>query len=418
MTIASLRLFIKNHKKWVILGLVVLLLVVVIVSLPKAKPAEDIKVYPREGFSQLPGSIADPEALVADGREKPVAFGGSPVIHACNLLPLDQLKHNQLHLFPNSGNSTYERTYISSDGRGPLPKYGIALGNDINKCDYTFSDRHNISMSVWQPSYLDASYIKYDLPGYSTAESPDPTVTHRVQNKVGGTISHLLQKGDTYAEFNFLSVMSRDTAALDALINKLTPQIIKNFSAQVDRPSGIPTYKYDSPTFTESVARSCSLINADSFQKALKAQPSLAVKEKINSAVGLISGFKDTGDDYFHYLNSECERTTGDSSYRSEQKRFTINVKSYENPAGAKGEFDFGRVSDKGAATPRTYGDASYAVTTSYKADPGTVMIRKGRFLLKLTIVDPSHESSKTDPMYFVQQLDPAISDILSRLPH
>lgn len=423
MNIQTARNFIKSHKKLVVIAVILIAFVGIplIVSLSQRQSMPgvpgSVKTYQREGFDKLAGSIADPAALVGNGYERPISYGGNVVVDACNLLPLDQLNREKVRLYPNPIASTYERYYISSDGSGETVKKGMALSNELNECEYIFNDRNSLSMSVWQPAYLEMQYLKYELPKYTPAESSQPGVTHKIQNKAGGTVSHLLQKGDVYAEFSFISAVNKDKAALESLTNKLMPYIMQNFANQVIKPSGVPKYTYDSPTFTKSVAIGCSLINADSFQKIFKVQPSPVVYEKVTSAVGLITGFQDTGDDYFHYIQSECERNTGDSSYRSERKRVRVVVSSYEDSRGTKAAFNFEKPGDKGAATSRAYGDASYVVTVSHKADPGTVVVRKGRFLIKLTLADPAHESSKTDPHYFVTQLDPAIDDILSRLP-
>lgn len=419
MNMQSARAFAAKHKKWLVVASAILVVVMALsLSQRQNRPGVpgSVKTYQREGFGKLAGSVADPAAIVGNGHEKPVSYGGSIVINACNLMPLDHLNREKIRLYPNPVNSTYERYYIGSDG-GEMQKKGIALGNEVNECEYILNDRNTLSINVWQPAYLATEYMKYDLAKYTAVESTQPGVTHQTQTKASGVVSHLLQKGDIYAEFSFISSLNKDKAALEALTNKLMPHIIQNFAAQADKPDGLPTYKYDSPTFTKSVALSCSLINADSFLKVFKVQPSAVVHEKVTSAIGLISGFQDTGSQYFHYTHNECERVTGDSSYRSEQKRVNVVAASYEDPKGTKAAFDFDKPGDKGAPTPRTYGDGSYVVTVPHKADPGTVVIRKGRFLIKLTMSDPAHESSKTDPKYFVEQLDPAIDDILSHLP-
>ncbi len=420
----KIRTTLIKHKRLMLVGCV--LLVLALIALPvalllaphkKTSNPSNIKTYQRAGFSELASSIADPAPLVADGHQQVTSYGGVRIVDACNLLPLDQMNHEKILIYPNPIAGTYTRHYIGSDGTGAIipGTAGFISSGDVNKCNYSLYDRTGVGLYVWQSSYTNAKNIRYAMAGYKEAGSVENGVAHLTQTRPDGSTSHLLQKNGVYAELFFRAALNKDKTTAEATANKLLPIIIQNFAKEVDAPSGTPKHRYDSPTFKGPIADACKLIDAATFQKLFQVTPSPVVQEEIPSAVGLIASSSDSTQT-FHYIQSKCARGSGEPNYL-DQKRLTALVVSYEETVAAREAFDFDLPNDGGAVLTRTYGDASYVVTKKHTRDPGTIVVRRGQFLLQLSFYDPAHKSNSTDPNYFAQQLEPIVQEVLARLP-
>ena len=77
-----------------------------------------------------------------------VTYNDVPVIEACNVVSLDELKDKGIKLSGNQYPDTFVRTYIEgAKGATPLLD-GLTIEDKPNSCHYRFQDRKDLFLSL------------------------------------------------------------------------------------------------------------------------------------------------------------------------------------------------------------------------------------------------------------------------------
>lgn len=141
------------------------------------------------------------------------------------------------------------------------------------------------------------------------------------------------------------------------------------------------------------------------------------VEEELATAVGRVdfsinTDIKDR--QQYAYVETTCKRLTGDDSV--DRYVLTANVTSYTADAAATNNLRFGRAMDVGRPVGRQVGEEAYCVTRKFARSPGTLVFRKGRFVVALTLSDPKQPEGSADPIRRCGRLTGVAGQMIGRM--
>jgi hypothetical protein len=197
---------------------------------------------------------------------------------------------------------------------------------------------------------------------------------------------------------------------------ELLETIAANLEKRSASPIGTPSVTYNSPLFKDKVASACDLFDAQDFQTLFHRPPAPFVYEELSNAVGRINYSLSTDgrdkNDYA-YLQTECIRSTGEGT-STRRTSLKMDVTTYTVDTPAKYDMSYAGRSDGATPLSRTVADESYAVTHRYTKSAGSLVFRKGRFVVTLTLTEPTRPGG--DPMARAERLVPVAEQIAARL--
>ncbi|MEU4668879.1 hypothetical protein AB0F91_13105 [Amycolatopsis sp. NPDC023774] len=351
--------------------------------------------------TQRPGHEGSDYPDAAPLEEKPnpqaVRVSGKPVIEACNLLSLNDLKDLGVKVGsrPDPNSVNFERVYLAGDGKGPIDTsaitYSMGEGLALNKCAYAPEStdgtlQESLAVAVSQPAYVPpvaeaaaafagapASIILGPVHAYSKRRPvPAPDAS--------GQATVIL--GDTVASFDF-DLKGNGSAGK---LQDIAKRVMQNLEKQTNAPTGPSTVDYSSPVFSEPAAQPWPLLTADVVSPAIGTDASPLVSETPGTAVGDIAFPHDP--QQRNYVQLTCERGTGEDDPLSRKARF-LTATSFLSAEAAKEHVDNTAGAHGGQAPSAAIGDESRIMTDPMSVKTqGVLIFRKGRFAFELYLID------------------------------
>lgn len=361
----------------------------------KAMAVSDGQTIQRPGYE---GSDYPDAAPLKETPDPQVAqVGGKPVIEACNLLSLNDLKDFGIRVGsrPDPNIVNFERVYLVGDGTGPLknsfPSYSKADGEALNKCTYALESKdgtlqETLAVAVSQPAYVpDTAEAAAAFAGAPAGITLGPVHLYSKRRPVpepdaSGQATVIL--GDTIASFDF-DLKGNGSAGK---LQDIAKRVMQNLEKQTNAPAGPSTVDYSSPVFPKPVAQPCPLLTAGVVSPAIGADVSPLVSEMPGTAVGDIVFPKDP--QQRNYVQLECERGTGEDDPLS-RKALSLTATSFLSDDAAKEYVDNTAGAHGGQAPSAAIGDESRIMTDTMSVKTqGVLIFRKGRFAFELYLDD------------------------------
>jgi hypothetical protein len=347
--------------------------------------------YPTPGPEE---GIVDPYPLTEKNDAPPVTVGGAPVIPACSLLTLADLKQAGMRLKPNQAKGVYQRTFFDGKGTGALEDGGDYLlpVSPFNNCRYVVEEG-SVEVQVFQESYTNPKGMTDGVDNYQ----PQPaikgvTVTKQPPTTKSGN------PGDDYAVF---ALRLRKTLVQVTLLthnNKMVevqPKILDTVAGKLltasTKPAGNPVVDFNSPAFPMSALDACSVLLPEDFQAMANTAAAPFVTEEVGTAVGRLNfsiNTKNPDANEYAYVERSCQRSTG-AEASTDRVALLLEVRSYTSDKPAGHDIAFSQPYDEGKPISRTVGDGSYCVISPQGHRPGALIFRTGRYLMTLTFIEP-----------------------------
>ncbi|MFI6309630.1 hypothetical protein ACIBEK_05685 [Nocardia fusca] len=383
----------------------------------------DGRTVARPGHEGDPESVADGAPLGEQVNASPSNYQGTPVVQACNLLTVTDLGRLGLPLSanPQPNIATFERTYIGSDGSGPLRtnKVGIAhaQGFALNKCGYSFaaadgSSRDSIRIAVSQQPYQPGAA---DMNGRIGAQQFGDV---QVLSHLRAASDPDDNRGDVVMWINGVVAeldVTLTPAGFGAKAHDIATTVAANLQAQAAAPTGPSTITYDRTTFPADVLQPCPLLTPEAFTAVYHTELSPLVVEQPATAVGQTT-FSDQHDSRnYNYVTVNCSRGTGQEDPGG-RRALRLEITSYLSEQPARHNVAFGREQHNGKPVGTRLGDEAVVLDdASMPGAAGVLVIRKGRFVLELSARDSDHADGLT-PEQATTMLVPAAEVILRNL--
>ncbi len=361
----------------------------------------DGKTITRPGYSSPIPGVADPAPLGEIPNPTPATYQGTPVVQACNLLTLADLRKLDVHTDPNPlPNSTFERTYIAADGTGPL-RAGPSTAPSaktfaLNKCEYGFaapnrSGTEHLSIAVAQEPYYPGTSGIEKYPGAQKFGGVN------VSAQLADTPNRDDQRGAVNMWIHGQHVNIDVDLAADGYgpkLHDIVTTIAAGMEAQATAPTGPATISYDRAAFPATVAQPCPLITQDVFAAAYHGTLSPLVVEDPATAVGQTTFDAESRDK--NYVAMKCYRGTGELD-PDDRQALEVEIKSYLSDEAAKKDIAFVRRQHNGQPTGVPIGDESAVLDDpNMLGAAGAVTVRQGRFVVDLRAHDSQHRNGLT----------------------
>jgi hypothetical protein len=378
----------------------------------------------RPGYGNEGASVADPMALRWQAGKQAVTYGGAPVIQACNLFTLDDVAANGLLMLAFDQPGGIDRQSFVDGGTLEVAAKSSSLPvRSSNTCQHSLRGHDHVQVDVFQPTYLDAATLAEVVKSY-TPQASIGDVAIYVKDRSGTSSGkdkvfpdYLLEKGGVLAHFH--GIADKAAATLAPKLPDVLAAIAHNLSREVNAPTGPGTFSYDSPVFPKPVADACAISTPADFAAVHGVPASPVVQQQLATAVSAIE-FTDSGADAKSYNNveTECVRSTGEKD-DAKRKHLTILTTSYLDAEGA--DLDIRTLQgllNQGVQTPlgRPLGDEAHMVTGD-STIAGAIVLRKGRFVVRIIPGTTLGPASKTSPDVLEKALLPVAEAVIARLP-
>ncbi|MFC4117031.1 hypothetical protein [Nonomuraea zeae] len=353
-----------------------------------------LRTVPRKGYRDISDGIADPAPLVERASPVPLRYGGTPVIPACALLTLAELKNHGLLLIPNPLGAAYHRSVFDGQGRGDVDK-GSQLFFPVtppNSCRYLIEPKGHVEIEVFQEAYTTPSAMVYEFKRYRTRPAI-ADVSVRQGNTYGMDeatvyLRYGLRLGKTAARLTMMLPRGADASRLEQAVLTTVARNLRRVSLS---PTGTPAVIYDSPLLTSEPASPCAALRAEDFHTHFGQPPAPFVEEIFGSAVGrtdFSSGGTGIADPMeYAYTYTECKRFSGEDAV--DRHTLTMAITSYTADAAADHAMAIGRRAEAGKPLKAALAANAYCVTRKYARPAGALVIRQGRFVAIFSMTDP-----------------------------
>jgi hypothetical protein len=371
------------------------------------KPTGNV-YYDRPGFerSKLGDAIGDPAPLITKSGAAAVSYKGSPVVQACNLLTVEELRKQGLQLSPNSL-TAFERTYFDGQSQGTLNTFSSSLASmgDTNDCTYPLDDDNGtMSIDVYQPAYNQPSAITYELRQYTANGSVAGLA--RYERTFEDSTYYLLRDGDSAIQIQLRKVSDK------AVAEKLLSKVAENYTHEKGAPAGPVQFTYSSPVFNKTYLNGCSLITANDVTQLFDSEASPLVTERAATATGVTYYTQQKNPTYYSRIEHACVRQAVSDGF-SDRKSLTAETTSFTTDEAAKLEMQSGRRLDADVISVSTkIGDDVYFSNTT--GNNPEMVIRKGRFVVNLSMYDQT--KSRMTQRDQVQRLTPIAQSLVARI--
>lgn len=397
-----------------IIGVVVLIgaiiTAIVIASQPSQKDRDNPAsvYYDRPGYdrSKLSSSISDPAAVVMNPNKIATLYQNQPIIQACNLLTLGDIRNQDILLKPNSIPTPISRTINDGVGKAAYSQSSssslfsaLSLGSDINNCSYILDGESSlhISINVFQPFTVAPSMIEQEIQSNYTAASAVEGVevfTKKVlASDEGRGSEYILRKGAT-SFYLSLDLPNDKTAKAQTLIATAA----KNLANEVAQPTGVSMVTYDSPPFPKSYVRACDLLTRDDIKSLTGQDAAPLAREGIATATG-VTQYTNTKDKaYYVNVRNECTRTAATSSPLGLGRAgvdVAIATTSYLTDIPAKYELQLQRITNPNNRAHMEVSEpiGNEAVAYTSVTGDGHVIFRKGRIVADIAVKKNSFQA-------------------------
>ncbi len=383
----------------------------------------------RNGYNrqQLSKGTADPEALVMTPAKSPIAYGGTPVIQACNVLSIDAIHQIGMHLKANPLAVVVDHTYFDGQGKGKIEPdpYSLPLDDETNTCNYSLQNNFSLSLSVYQPTYVSNAAITYEI-GRVYKQTPSINGAEVYTRQSDKDIRYyIIHTHNTYAQVSLLSSLAgKDSVDPDQFMKQALAKIVDNLNKEAANPAGIPKVTFDSPVFKKSYANGCDLVTADDFKAINDDEASPLVRQKDGSGVGVIS-YRSVSSDQnsYTYIDNACERNgilkgiggdaTGHISIN--QTHLFITATSYADDKAAVHSYAFTKSESKNVSSATSTKIGDEAMFGDRSDQKKALTFRQGRFVFSLSTVGPI-DTPKISDGDLVKKLTPVAQRIAGKL--
>jgi hypothetical protein len=391
--------------------------------------------YDRPGYdrSKLGSGVADPFAVKFTPDSGAVSYRGDKVVQACNLLTLDDITKQDIHIKANTLPTPIARVFNDGVGTAEYPKdiyassiTGKSLGSDVNSCNYVLQSDDgapSITINAFQPFAVPGDIIDEETQdNYMPAESVEglEVFTKKSSSSTPGskaTESIVIQRGK--GAFYLSLELSGDQATKK---QALLAAAAKNFVREQANTSGISKLAYDSPIFKKSIVHACDLIDNADIRSLSSRDAGPLVREGIASSIAA-STFP--GDKTPHLnISNECTRSTsgGGSGLGSDgpgDLSLTVEVTSFLNDTPAKRGIEAAsqpNPNNRGnQELPSPIGDGGIAYTDV--AGGHHIIFSKGRIVVDLKLDQRSQQVSHTRNLAAAtEKLAPIAQSMVSKI--
>ena len=348
----------------------------------------------RPGYEGLPPSIADPAALVS-GEPGAVVSVGAPVVQACGLVRVEDIRAAGGLVWPNGLAAAVERRYFDGRGAGVVvPVRSLPAGRNV--CRYPLMpdrDRGFVEVEVAQPGYATPEAISARTRGLTVAPTIGGADVYTRTTTTDPTHSGwVLAYRDTVVD---LDVRHPDPTVREALVEAAAQRLVQFTTT----PEGPRPIAYDSPTWTGTVGLACAVLGNAEFRAVFGVDASPIVREQVASAIGVVAfdpgaiaeaGGSIRSGELLNYVDNTCVRRSVLPG-RSDAQQFALSVTihTYETADAAHVDFHSNRrTRPNQVPVPTQIGDE-----TLYSSQPGrdhVLSFRRGRLVIELHYEDPT----------------------------
>jgi hypothetical protein len=349
---------------------------------------------------------------------------GAPIIEACNVVSLNELKGKGIKLSGDPYPNTFVRTYIEgAKGATPLPD-GLTIEDKTNSCHYRLQDRKDLfDAIVYHSSYSDMKALEAkiaseynsqpnigDMKVYKaeTYHNKDEDFFNAVSTNEGNE-DFILQKGDSALWFRL-----RDFKP--SIREEVLHMVAANFSKLLQEPEARVTIDYRDSPIQGKLHKACELFTAENAALLLGQNTSPVVKEGYGGAPGTRNYETSHGrPDGYVYVAQNCERST-----ILPYNRLTMELRQYATEEGAKHFIQAAVSGDNGTRNKwqsiwPDLGDEAYADAENNENVPlgGVVHVRKDALVLTFSyhLSDDGPSSYRT-----TEQLRSVVTSVLERV--
>jgi len=414
-----------------VLVLVVLAVILVVVFKNKGShssgSSKDTSLYyDRPGYdrAKLSANVGDPMAIKITASDKPQEMqSGTFVIPACSLLTQDNLKTMGLQMYVNDFGYPFLQNYLDESGKAPFvpDPNRLPSGEDGMGCVYgivTGKTGKTIDIGVNQPFTATDGAVVDNINALHYTKQADTggfQMYSRV-NSIGDDKNneYVLRKNGTTIT---LSIPDDFASKNDTILKT----IMANFDDLTKHPKGPSTVTYNSPTFTQSFAKACDLVDNDDMKNLTGVDASPLVQAMWPSATGVadfspVSKYKTKS----NFIRSQCIRT---SNYPGEKTligiqnhTLRITTTSYENTQAASEGFKHVTLGDSNDTVKKGtgLGDESAVYRTNDDDKQLAIGFRQGRVVVQL-VYDFAFQDFKTYTDY-VNKVSPVADKVAAKV--
>lgn len=279
-------------------------------------------------------------ALHKDVDAQPSLHNGVPIIEACNIVSLDELRAKGIELKASQRPETFMRSYIESNqAQVPdrdLPKYP----NELNRCHYDLQDDKDwFDIGVYHTSYSNLEQLDADI---ATKYNPQPDIAglrvfkaktfRTVDDDFFGAVNTNEGNEDFILRHNDSALWFRLRDFKQATRQEILTLIATNFSKLLQKPEARVTLDYGRSPIEGRFYKACDLLTSRDVASFLGQNTSPYVNEGYAGAPGKRNYKTDGGTPGGHlYITQSCSR-----SGQSKDDSATLVLRQYATEEGAK----------------------------------------------------------------------------------
>ncbi len=421
-----------SRKKLIIIGVAVLVVIIVAIIIgvvaggkksDKASTNDTSLYYDRAGYdrSKLRADVGDPMAIKTAPGDKPQSLvSGTVIVQACSLLTQDDLTKAGIKLYANAFGYPFIQNYLDESGEAKFaadPNHMLGA-SDTMSCNYGIEDGKIVNVAVNQPfTATDGAVASdIDLLHYNKQADQGGFQIYTRTSALGDdkTSYTLLRKNNTTIEVKL-------PESTDPKITGLVKTVMSNFDAFTQHPKGVSTVSYSTPTFTQSYAKACDLVDNADMKNLTGVDASPLVRSFWPSGTGVADFSKVSSDKVkTNYLRSQCIRTSNDPSYKTligiKTHTLQVTTTTYENnTAAAEGLKYIGVGEGNDSAVKESgIGEEAYLYKTPNEDKQLALGFRQGRVVVEL-ISDFASQNSM-DKTSYGAKLTPVAEKIAAQL--
>ncbi|WP_146160485.1 hypothetical protein [Desmospora activa] len=280
-------------------------------------------------------------ALVLKPNEQAVEYKGEPVIQACDVITLDDLKKAGQTLYLSDGliPNGIQRTHFNGEGKGEVDTsadYAILRSIYQNECDYGIQRPERsggvVNIKVYQPAYTNQKALNREMEKFNAIPDIEGVKAYHYQlDEQDEFKDYLLQQGTITAH---IYTDIEDEKAVKSLLQSAAKRL-KQLEAKPIGPSQVEYKK--SPNFSASYVNSCEYIGNDDFKNLFGVDAGPLVSEGISSTVGFVRE-DPPGQNSYHYMTHSCSYALHEA--RGNKQVLSIKTIAYEDEQKAAAAFE------------------------------------------------------------------------------
>lgn len=355
-------------------------------------------------------------ALVLKPNEQAVEYKGEPVVQACDVITVDDLKKAGQTLYPSDGliPNGINRTHFNGEGKGEVDTsadYAILRSIYQNECDYGIHRPERgiggvINIKVYQPAYTNQKALTKEMEKFKAIPDIEGIKAYHYQlDEQDEYKDYLLQQGTITAH---ITTDIKDEKTEKSLIQTAAKRL-KQLEAKPMGPSQVEYKK--SPNFSASYVNSCDYIGNDDFKNLFGVDAGPLVSEGISSTVGFVRE-DPPGQNIYHYMTHSCSYALHED--QGNTQILSIDTIAYEDEQKAASAFKMWKespLSDIEAEVPSIGNGAYYTYSEDGIWD---LVFRVGRVEVHMSFYDEVQKPSTHEER--IESLTPIAQTVMERM--